>query len=122
MTPEEIAGYALAKAGAWPDSPWENDQVAKVGPGERGKIFAFLGTDSVGVKCGPGRDGAADEWIDRYPGDATVMAYIGRSGLEHPAPDRSDPRRTSCARRWTCPTSWWWPSCPGSMRPEGGPR
>ena len=22
----------------------------------------------------------ADEWLQRYPGDATVMAYIGRSG------------------------------------------
>ena len=22
----------------------------------------------------------ADEWLVRYPGDATVMAYIGRSG------------------------------------------
>ena len=23
---------------------------------------------------------AADEWLLRYPGDASVMAYIGRSG------------------------------------------
>ena len=23
---------------------------------------------------------AADEWLHRYPGSATVMAYIGRSG------------------------------------------
>ncbi len=51
-----------------------------MGPGERGKIFAFLGADGVGVKCGRGRDGVADEWLDRYPGDASVMAYIGRSG------------------------------------------
>lgn len=80
VSPDEIASYALAKPGAWPDSPWENDRVAKVGPGERGKIFAFLGTDTVGVKCGPGREGAADEWLDRYPDDASVMAYIGRSG------------------------------------------
>jgi predicted DNA-binding protein (MmcQ/YjbR family) len=80
MTPDELAGYALAKPGAWPDSPWENDQVAKVGPAERGKIFAFLGTGTVGVKCGPGRDGPADEWLARYPGDAEVMAYIGRNG------------------------------------------
>ena len=58
---------------------WEGDVVAKVG----GKIFAFLGPDDgsvgVGVKCGPDRD-VADEWIKRYPGDASVMAYIGRSG------------------------------------------
>ena len=80
MTPEELAAYALAKPGAWPDSPWENDQVAKVSDGSGGgKIFAFLGADAVGVKCGAGRD-VADEWLDRYPDDATVMAYIGRSG------------------------------------------
>jgi predicted DNA-binding protein (MmcQ/YjbR family) len=79
MTPDELAEYALAKPGAWPDEPWEGDQVAKVGPGERGKIFAFLGADSVGVKCGATRD-EADEWLARYPDDAAVMAYIGRSG------------------------------------------
>ncbi len=80
MTPEELAAYALAKPGAWPDTPWENDRVAKVSDGSGGgKIFAFLGTDAVGVKCGAGRD-VADEWLDRYPDDASVMAYIGRSG------------------------------------------
>lgn len=80
MTPEELTAYALAKPGAWPDTPWENDQVAKVSDGSGGgKIFAFLGADSVGVKCGAGRD-LADEWLARYPDDAAVMAYIGRSG------------------------------------------
>ena len=51
---------------------------AKVG----GKIFAFFGsgdTPSVGLKCGASRE-AADEWLLRYPQDASVMAYIGRSG------------------------------------------
>ena len=46
------------------------------------KIFAFLGseeTSAVGLKCGPTRE-VADEWLARYPGDAAVMAYIGRSG------------------------------------------
>jgi predicted DNA-binding protein (MmcQ/YjbR family) len=66
--------------GAWPDNPWGHDHpVFKVGPGERGKIFAFLGAASVGVKAAATRE-AADEWIDRYPEDASVMAYIGRSG------------------------------------------
>ena len=51
----------------------------KVGPAVAGKIFAFLGSDSVGVKAGPSRE-VADEWLERYPDDATVMAYIGRSG------------------------------------------
>jgi predicted DNA-binding protein (MmcQ/YjbR family) len=68
----------LALPGAWPDNPWEHDHpVIKVG--EPGKIFAFLGAESVGVKAGPNRD-VADEWLDRYPDDVGVMAYIGRSG------------------------------------------
>ena len=79
MTPDELLRYCLSKPGAWQDEPWESDVVAKVGP----KIFAFLGSGgsggSVGVKCGRTRD-EADEWLQRYPDDARVMAYIGRSG------------------------------------------
>jgi predicted DNA-binding protein (MmcQ/YjbR family) len=76
MTRDELLGYCLAKPGAWQDEPWEGDVVVKVGP----KIFAFLGSGSaVGVKCGASRE-AADEWLLRYPDDASVMAYIGRSG------------------------------------------
>ena len=71
----ELREYALAKPGAWADQPWEGDHVAKVGA----KIFAFLGDASVTVKCGATRD-EADEWLARYPADASVMAYIGRSG------------------------------------------
>lgn len=77
---DELLGYCLGKPGAWQDEPWEGDVVAKVGD----KIFAFFGSGmsdevSVGVKCGRDRD-EADEWLARYPGDARVMAYIGRSG------------------------------------------
>ncbi len=43
------------------------------------KIFAFLGSEAVGVKAGATRE-EADEWLARYPDDASVMAYIGRSG------------------------------------------
>jgi len=80
MTWEELLSYCLAKPGAWQDEPWEGDVVVKVG----GKIFAFLGSASgpaasVGLKCGPNRE-VASEWLARYPGDASVMAYIGRSG------------------------------------------
>lgn len=72
--------HCLALPGAWPDNPWDHEHpVIKVGEGERGKIFAFLGADSVGVKGGASRE-VADEWLDRYPDDASVMAYIGRSG------------------------------------------
>ncbi len=71
----ELREYALGKPGAWADQPWEGDHVAKVGA----KIFAFLGADAVTVKCGATRD-EADEWLARYPDDAHVAAYIGRSG------------------------------------------
>ena len=78
MTWDELLAHCLAKPGAWQDEPWDGDVVAKVGS----KIFAFLGSEraaAVGLKCGPTRE-AADEWLLRYPGDASVMAYIGRSG------------------------------------------
>ncbi len=78
MTFDELLSYCLGKPGAWQDEPWEGDVVVKVGS----KIFAFPGLESrgsVGLKCGATRD-IADEWLARYPEDATVMAYIGRSG------------------------------------------
>jgi len=76
MTRDEVLAHCLAKPGAWQDEPWESDVVVKVGS----KIFAFLGSETgVGLKCGPTRE-AADEWLLRYPDDASVMAYIGRSG------------------------------------------
>lgn len=76
MTGAEVLSYCLAKPGAWQDEPWDGDVVAKVGS----KIFAFIGSGaSVGLKCGPSRE-VADEWLARYPQDASKMAYIGRSG------------------------------------------
>jgi predicted DNA-binding protein (MmcQ/YjbR family) len=79
VTPKKLRDYALSKPGAWPDQPWDGDHVAKVGEGERGKIFSFLGESGVGVKAGATRD-EADEWLARYPDDVSVMPYIGRSG------------------------------------------
>ena len=77
---EQLRAHALAKPGAWADNPWgEDHDVAKVGPGERGKIFAFFGAGTLGLKCGLSRE-EADEWLARYPQAASVMAYIGRSG------------------------------------------
>jgi predicted DNA-binding protein (MmcQ/YjbR family) len=71
-----LQSHCLAKPGAWPDNPWDHEHpVIKV----HEKIFAFLGADSVGVKAGATRE-VADEWLDRYPESARVMAYIGRSG------------------------------------------
>jgi predicted DNA-binding protein (MmcQ/YjbR family) len=76
MTWDDLLAHCLAKPGAWQDEPWEGDVVVKVGP----KIFAFLGAGgAVGLKCGPTRE-MADEWLLRYPQDASVMAYIGHSG------------------------------------------
>ena len=78
MTRAELLAHCLAKPGAWQDEPWEGDTVVKVGD----KIFAFLGSEpgrSVGLKCGPNRD-VADEWLARYPSDASVTGYIGRYG------------------------------------------
>jgi predicted DNA-binding protein (MmcQ/YjbR family) len=76
VTGEELLAYCLAKPGAWQDEPWEGDVVVKVAS----KIFAFLGQGSaVGLKCAATRE-AADEWLLRFPDDASAMAYIGRSG------------------------------------------
>ncbi|HEX3906839.1 MAG TPA: MmcQ/YjbR family DNA-binding protein [Mycobacteriales bacterium] len=75
MTRNDVLAYCLAKPGAAPDQPWEGDFVAKVA----GKIFAFTGETTVGVKCGRDRDEAA-ELRERHPDDVTVMAYIGRFG------------------------------------------
>ncbi|MEU2254190.1 MmcQ/YjbR family DNA-binding protein [Nocardia xishanensis] len=75
MDGAQLLAYCLAKPGAWQDEPWEGDVVAKVGD----KIFAFLGGDSVGLKCGRNRD-EADELVHIYPDDVTASAYIGRYG------------------------------------------
>lgn len=91
MDPETLMAYCLAKPGAWPDDPWaESHPVAKVGPGERGKIFAFLGEGRVGIKAAATRE-EADAWLARYPDDASVTAYIGRSGWNDLALDGAIP-------------------------------
>jgi predicted DNA-binding protein (MmcQ/YjbR family) len=91
MSPEQLSEHALAKPGAWADQPWEGDHVAKVGdPAGGAKIFAFLGSTSVGVKAGRNRD-EADEWLARYPEDASVLPYIGRSGWNRLAIDGAIP-------------------------------
>ena len=75
LTAKELLEHCLAKPGAWQDEPWEGDVVGKVSE----KIFAFLGDETVGIKCGASRD-EADELVDTYPEDVSKMAYIGRSG------------------------------------------
>ena len=75
MEHADLVAYCLSKPGAVPDEPWDGDVVAKVG----GKIFAFLGGDGLGVKCGRDADEAAELRM-RFPESVTVMAYIGRHG------------------------------------------
>ena len=53
--------------------------MIKVGPDGRREDLRVPRGDGVGVKGGATRE-VADEWLQRYPGDASVMAYIGRSG------------------------------------------
>lgn len=67
--------------------------MAKVGP----KIFAFLGAlrhegdqpTALGLKCGDRE--AADLWLERYPGAAARLPYIGRYGWNSFALDGSIP-------------------------------
>jgi predicted DNA-binding protein (MmcQ/YjbR family) len=78
MTVADLIAYCLAKAGAEETYPFgEGELVCKVG----GKAFAFvgLGSATVGLKCGPTAEAAA-EWRDRYPAEITASAYIGRYG------------------------------------------
>ena len=83
MTPQQLLDHCLGKPGAWADNPWDHEHpVVKV----HDKIFAFVGADRVGVKAGATRE-VADEWLERYPADASVMAYIGRSGWNNLAFD-----------------------------------
>ena len=72
---DDLVAYCLGKPGAEEDMPWEGDLVAKVG----GKIFAFLGGEGVGLKCGRDAEDAA-ELRQAYPDAVGVMAYIGRFG------------------------------------------
>jgi predicted DNA-binding protein (MmcQ/YjbR family) len=75
MTFDEMLEFCLAFPGAWQDDPWGGHVVAKVDQ----KIFAFVDDASAGLKCGRHRD-EADEWLLRYPDDASVMPFLGRSG------------------------------------------
>ncbi len=52
MERDEVQALCEALPGSWPDTPWEDDLVYKVGPGGKGKIFCFLGggtTEDTGI-------------------------------------------------------------------------
>ena len=106
MTPDELREHCLAKPGAWPDQPWEGDQVAKVGP----KIFAFMGAETVGLKCGATRE-EADEWLARFPDDARCCpTSAGRGGTPCDWTGRS--RTRTCVEAVDASYAPWSPSCP----------
>ena len=76
-----MLAYCLDKPGAWPDNPWGHEHpVVKVGPGEARQDLRLPRRRRSG---GQGRGHAATSptsGSQRYPDDASVMAYIGRSG------------------------------------------
>ena len=43
MDREQVEALCESLPGAWPDTPWEDDLVYKLGPDGKGKIFCFLG-------------------------------------------------------------------------------
>ncbi len=74
MTDDELLSSCLELPGAWPDEPWSDHTVAKVGT-RPGKIFAFPGADppSVAVKLPP-PDGV--ELRAAYPGAVGDAPYL----------------------------------------------
>ena len=52
MDREQVEALCESLPGAWPDTPWEDDLVYKLGPDGKGKIFCFLGggtTEQSGI-------------------------------------------------------------------------
>jgi len=88
VTDEELLALCLELPGAWPDSPWGDGVVAKVG-GRPGKVFAFPGEGAVALKLAP-EDGA--ELRAAYPeavGDARYLSkrHWVRVALDGTVPD-----------------------------------
>ena len=75
MTGEDVLAYCLAKPGAWQDEPWEGDVVA--GGRQDLRLPRWRRQRRRQGRSWPTK---ANEWLARYPDDASVMAYIGRSG------------------------------------------
>ena len=76
MTFDEVLSLCLERPGAWPDQPWGDRVVPKVGAAP-GKIFAFPGQDppSVTVKLPP--DDAV-ELRATYPGAVGDAPYLSK--------------------------------------------
>lgn len=78
MDARQALDYALAKPGAWPDSPWGPDHdLAKVG----NKIFLFpgaLGDDGPATITVKNTEAAVAELTARYPDAAGPAPYLNK--------------------------------------------
>ncbi len=88
MDEDELVALCLRLPGAWPDTPWGDGVVAKVGP-RPGRVFAFPGDGAVALKAAP-EDGA--ELRAAYPhavGDARYLSrrHWVRVSLDGTVPD-----------------------------------
>ncbi len=72
MNDAEVLRYCLDLPGAWPDAPWGDGEVAKVG-GPPGKVFAFPGDGAVAVKGDPDD---LDELRAAYPDAVGKAPYL----------------------------------------------
>lgn len=72
MRPQDVLALCLELPGAWPDQPWGDGVVAKVGR-VPGKIFAFPGEGAVSIKLAP-EDGA--ELRRAYPTSVGNPRYV----------------------------------------------
>lgn len=99
MKREDVADLCESLPGAWPDTPWEDDLVYKLGnrnaDGKGGKIFIFLGQpkpdgvpEEITIKTDPA---LLPVLQDRYE-SVSIPSYLKRGGwiavkLESDLPD-----------------------------------
>lgn len=74
MDDADVLALCLALPGAWPDAPWGDRTVAKVGV-RPGRVFAFPGDGSVALK---GRPEDLLELRSAYPGRVVDAPYLAK--------------------------------------------
>ena len=93
MTDDEVLALCLELPGAWPDAPWGDGVVAKVG-GPPGKVFAFPGGGAVALKLAPEDVRRAAR---RLPGRRRTARRTWRSGTGCASCSTARCPTTSCA-------------------------
>lgn len=99
MNRDEVADFCETLPGAWPDTPWEDDLVYKLGnrnaEGKGGKVFIFFGQpkpegvpEEIAIKTDPA---ILPALIDKYE-SVSIPSYLKRGGwiavkLESDLPD-----------------------------------